>query len=410
LSGSWFGDVGTVSNYALWSDLQYYPAMIDRIRIISKYCFFLVLALLPSFLLQPSVALQVGRLYSQEIAVSNDGEGERNRAFREALAAVIVKVSGDPRWLETPAIERAISRAQSYVEATSYSSETLELPIEDNSTESDDAELQYNTVEQRIISVNFSSALVDDLLSGANIPIWDSNRPSVLVWMVLQSVEGERNFLTADANPEIVQAMQEFASDRGLPIIFPVLDFEDRRSLSENLVWELDEQAISAASARYGADSILAGRLHLTASGELVGLWQFLFQDEVEVFDGFDSDLQSYLYNPLNRITSRLAGHFAISSELLDQETVRLRVDGIKNLNAYSALINYVENLGLVETVTTAELDGEQIELQLGVLGDAYQLYEQIALDRDLLPVSSTVNTIDVAGNPPTFLHYRWTR
>jgi hypothetical protein len=124
------------------------------------------------------------------------------------------------------------------------------------------------------------------------------------------------------------------------------------------------------------------------------------------VFDGFDSELKSYLYDPLNRITTQLAGYFAIIPESIGGETIRLRVDGIKNLNAYSALLNYVENLGLVSTVTTAEVDGERIELQLSLVGDTRQLYEQIALDRDLLPINNTVQDSSLA----TLLHYRWTR
>ena len=366
----------------------------------------LLLLTLPLISWQSSVALQVRGLYSQQIPVTNDGEAERDRAFSEALAAVVVKVSGDPRWLESPAIERAIAQAQNYVEATTYISELIQLPLEDNTASADTDEEQFYTAEQRIISVNFAAALIDELLADAGIPVWDGNRPSVLVWMVLQNSAGDREFLTAGSNPEIVKVMQDFAAARGLPIIFPVLDFEDRRTLSENIVWNLDEAAISSASERYGADSILAGRLHFTASGELVGLWQFQFQDEADVFDGFDSELKSYLYDPLNRITTQLAGYFAIIPELIGGETIRLRVDGIKNLNAYSALLNYVENLSLVSTVTTAEVDGERIELQLSLVGDTRQLYEQIALDRDLLPINNTVQDSSLA----TLLHYRWTR
>jgi uncharacterized protein len=380
------------------------PPMIAQLKQISLYSLMLLTLLLISW--QPSVALQVSGLYSQQIPVTNDGEAERNRAFREALAAVVVKVSGDPRWLENPAIERAIAQAQNYVEATTYISELIQLPLEDNTASADTDEEQFYTTEQRIISVNFAAAFIDELLADADIPVWDGNRPSVLVWMVLQSSAGDREFLTADSNPEIVKVMQDFAVARGLPIIFPVLDFEDRRTLSENTAWNLDEAAISSASERYGADSILAGRIHFTASGELVGLWQFQFQDEADVFDGFDSELQSYLYEPLNRITTQLAGYFAILPESIDGETIRLRIDGIKNLNAYSALLNYVENLGLVAAVTTAEVDGERIELQLSLVGDTRQLYEQIALDRDLVPINNTLEDSSLA----TLLHYRWTR
>jgi hypothetical protein len=378
--------------------------MFAQLKQIALY--FLLLLTLPLISWEHSAALQVSGLYSQQIPVTNDGEAERNRAFREAFAAVVVKVSGDPRWLENLAIERAIAQAQNYVEATSYISESIQLPLEDNTLPLDSDEEQFYTAEQRIISVNFAAALINELLADAGIPVWDDNRPSVLVWMVLQNSAGDREFLTVGSNPEIVKVMQDFAAARGLPIIFPVLDFEDRRSLSENIAWNLDEAAISSASERYGADSILAGRLHFTASGELVGLWQFRFQEETDIFDGFDSELKSYLYDPLNRITTQLAGYFAILPESIDGDTVRLRIDGIKNLNDYSSLLNYVENLGLVATVTTAEVDGERIELQLSLVGDTRQLYEQIALDRDLLPIYNTLEDSSFA----TLLHYRWTR
>lgn len=353
---------------------------------------------------QPGAALQLTGLYSQQIAVSNESDSERDRAITDALAAVIVKVTGEQRWLENPAIERAIDNALSYVEGISYESKEIELPIEDNSVADDPANSTFYTVEQRYINVDFAATLIDELLAGADIPVWDSNRPSVLVWMILQTADGERSFLTDAARPEIVQVMQDFAEQRGLPIIFPVMDFQDRRNLSVDVAWDLNEEAISNASQRYDADSILSGRLHFAASGELVGRWKFIFGGETEEFDEYDEKLQAYLYKPLDRITNRLAGYFAINPDTSNQQFVRLRVDGVKNLSAYSALLSYVQNLGLVENVTAAELDGERIELQLGVFGDSRQLFEQIALDRDLLPIESS------SISSQSILHYRWTR
>ena len=245
---------------------------------------------------------------------------------------------------------------------------------------------------------------IDQLLTDADIPVWDSNRPSVLVWMALQTEFGERRLLTADNQPEIIRYMQDFALERGLPIIFPVLDFEDRQSLNEDQLWNLEESAIELASIRYGADSILSGRLHFTAGGELVGLWKFIFQDEADVFDGFDQDLQGYLYEPLDRVTNKLSSYFAIVPEESAEQFVRLRIEGINNLTAYSALLSYVSNLGLVQSVAAAELDGERLELELGLVGDVVQLYELIALDRDLLPIESSLSRSD------SLLHYRWTR
>ena len=374
----------------------------------------------------PGYSLQVSGLYSHRVAVSNESDTERDRAFLEAMEAVILKVTGERRWLTHPAVEQAVSNAQSYVEAISYGSEIITLPPDSDPAAMAAAAADADTgtgfgsdtdiggaeppvtsnrsVEQRYIDVDFSATLIDKLLRDADIPVWDSNRPSVLVWMALQNPAGERTMLTADSNPEIISTMQEFAAERGLPIIFPVLDFEDRRSLSEDEVWLLDEAAISGASERYGADSVLAGRLHFTAGREFVGVWQFIFQDQAEVFDGFDEELEPYLFAPLDRITNRLAGYFAILPEASAQQVVRLRVEGINNLRAYSALLGYVSNLGLVESVSAAVLDGQRLELELALVGDAGQLHELIALDRDLLRIQSA------RGDPQSLLHYRWTR
>lgn len=368
-----------------------------------------------------SYGLQVTDLYVHQVAVSNESDSERSRAFGEALSAVIIKVTGERRWLLHPTIERALDNAQDYVEAISYISEAIELVQEasaapqqnrDSRNTQDNAggalvntpNLLQEVSEQRYINVNFAAELIDQLLTDADIPVWDSNRPSVLVWMALQTESGERRLLTADNQPEIIRYMQDFALERGLPIIFPVLDFEDRQSLNEDQLWNLEESVIELASIRYGADSILSGRLHFTAGGELVGLWKFIFQDEADVFDGFDQDLQGYLYEPLDRVTNKLSSYFAIVPEESTEQFVRLRIEGINNLTAYSALLSYVSNLGLVQSVAAAELDGERLELELGLVGDVVQLYELIALDRDLLPIESSFARSD------SLLHYRWTR
>ncbi|MFP6811251.1 MAG: DUF2066 domain-containing protein [Pseudohongiellaceae bacterium] len=368
---------------------------------------------------QSSSSLQVPGLYEHRVVVANESDAERNRAFREALEAVLLKVTGDRRWLSAPVIQQAISNAQSYVEAISYSSEATEVSTDavdpeqgeqmiGDQQENDVASLNDSQTreirETRYINVNFAQSLLDDLLAGADIPVWDSNRPSVLVWMALQNNEGERSMATADSNPEIISFMQKFAAERGLPIIFPVLDFEDRRALTEDAVWALDEDVIRRASERYGADSVLSGRLHFTISGELVGLWQFIFQGQAEVFDGFDEELETYLDEPLDRITNQLASHFALIPEATNQQIVRIQVEGIRDLSAYSALLNYISSLGLVESVITTAFEGQLLELQLGLLGNTQQLFELIALDRDLLPVTNSQLLNESA------LTYRWTR
>lgn len=370
-------------------------------------------------------ALPVTGLYSQEIAVNNESNAERSRAFKEALAAVVIKVTGDERWLDDPAIVRALAVAESYVQEIRYRSEMLtidsepapeegnppagnsdvDVPVGTSTNEPLNGEIPLPPLQQQnYILVNFAPDLIDELLSSAEIPVWDSNRPSVMLWMVLQNDSGERRLLSRETHPEMVAVIDEFAQRRGLPIIYPLLDFEDLRNLTVDDLWALDEESITTASSRYAADTVLSGRLHITATGELVGLWKFFFQDSTETFDGVESDIAIYLQQPLAKITSQLSSYFAFVRTAAEQQVVRLRIEGVDDLRAYSGVLAYLRSLGLVEEVAPSLVLGKTIELDVSLLGNRQQLYELIALDRDLLPIESTMT------DSLALLHYRWTR
>tara|TARA_B100001057_G_scaffold379907_1_gene385539 strand:+ start:292 stop:1503 length:1212 start_codon:yes stop_codon:yes gene_type:complete len=385
--------------------------------------------LIISLLCGNAYGLPVSGIYSERVPVANESDAERKQAFKNALQIVLVRATGEQSNISHPAVQEALSNAQSYVEAFRYFSEAVtptlvnrriglhqgiadsavELTVGDSQDELMPNQGQQNATvptvdEQRFIEVEFSSVSIEQMLTEARIPLWDSNRPSVLVWMALQDESGNRSLMSSDINSDIINLIRVFANERGLPVLFPVLDFEDRRNLNEDLVWRLDEDAIRSASLRYGADSILTGRLHFTSSEELVGLWQFQFQGETQVFDGFSTDLEAYLNAPLERVTAQLAQYFAIVPELELAASAILRVDGISDLQDYSALVAYIGGLGLVDKLATSQVSGDRLELRLGLVGDVQQLYELIALDRDLLPVAST--TAVSSG----LLHYRWTR
>lgn len=447
--------------------------MPSRVRCFSPFLLLVTLVLPTVLTMNASSALTVTGLYSYEIPVNNESNAERSRAFREAMEAVIVKVSGDARWLEQTEIRSALSRAQSYVEEVRYRRDvrlepefnataseqansndlgvelsavsglaavdananagvanSADSPIEDVNNPESSADLgnvadtldnigansaqgdaepantaaQLIEVQQDYLQVTFARDLIDDLLADAEVPVWDNNRPSLLVWMVLQDDSGERSYLNRESGPELLQVIEDFANARGLPVIFPLLDFEDQRNLRLDALWGLEDEDIVAASGRYGPDSILAGRLHMTATNDLVGRWKFFFQDTVETYDGVETELQAYLHQPLDRITAQLSSHFAVVRSASEQQNVRLRIEDVSDLSAYSGLMNYLGSLGLVNQILPASLQGKAIELELSLLGSRNQLYELIALDRNLLPVESTMN------ESRALLHYRWTR
>lgn len=350
----------------------------------------------------PAQALPVDGLYSFELPVQNQSDAERRRAYREALAGVMLKVTGDPRWLQHPQIQGALNNAQGYVEEVSFRT-GVRQQLADPEPGDALAEQRSAQVPAMFISVGFSRELIDDLLDRANIPVWDRNRPSVLVWISIQNARGERSLLGSDSEHQILDLIREFSLQRGVPFLIPVLDLTDYRNLTRDQAWSLETEAILQASARYGANSVLAGRLLVTPGGDLVGLWQFIFGDTVDTFDAIDRDLPSYMHSALDRVSTRLAEHYSIvRSTLQSNQAVILRVDGVRNLATHESLLSYVRELSVVRSATVSRLSADGLELLVTLSGTQEHLAEFISLDRDLAEVELLLDQ--------GFLHYRWTR
>lgn len=346
-----------------------------------------VLLILMMFLSDPGFALPVQGLYQEEIAVANQGDQERRRAYSEAFSRVITKVTGERRWLQHAEIAAAMSGADRYVAEVSYRSSGVAGQ------------------QNGMLDVRFDQSLIDNLLNQANIPVWDNNRATVLLWLTVQDTDGRRVMLGSSAEHALLDQVRQFADERAVPVLIPLLDLEDRRLVPPTQAWSLDAAALAQAAERYAADSVLAGRVLVTPAGELVGFWQLMFRGDVQVFDHI-GPADTYMDLPLDRASARLASHFGlVLSEFEREDSVSIRVDGISDLQSHTQLIRYLESLSVVQQVQVSALRPEGLDLNLRLLGTRQILTEFISLGRDLQPV-------DFQPGQPVGdqLHYRWTR
>lgn len=362
------------------------PSLLDN-KLAGYRVYVPVVLFLMMFLPNPGYALPVQGLYQEEIAVANQGEQERRRAYTEAFTRVITKVTGERRWLQHPQVAAAINAADRYVAEVSYRSSGV-------------AGEQSGQLD-----VRFDQSLIDNMLNQANIPIWDNNRASVLLWITVQDTDGRRVMLGSSSEHDLLDQARQFADERAVPVLIPILDLEDRRLVTPNQAWALDADAMRAAAERYDADSVLAGRVLVTPAGELVGLWQMVFREDVQPFDHI-GPVDTYMELPLDRASARLASHFGLVLSAFEREdVVSIRVDGISDLQSHTQLVSYLESLSIVQQVQVSALRAEGLDLNLRLLGTRHILTEFISLGRDLQPVNFQ------PGQPVgDQLHYRWTR
>ncbi len=370
--------------------------------------FLKVLCLLSSvlFIFQIDVvlAVEVKDLYQGTVMVeSRNNERERLTAFSDVFRQVLIKVTGNTEVLTLPQVRQAINNAGDYVDTWSYrsiSDPVQALPAPANT-------VRVVEPAQRVeLSVTFFEPEVLSLLETANIPLWPGNRPYTLVWLVAQDELGARQLVGASSNgfAEIINLLESEARDRGLPLLLPILDFEDMRAVSANDVWDMDTEKLLQASQRYQSESVLVIRLFRTLSGEVFGKSHYLFRDQVFELETFEQSEQSFIRQSVSLATDEISAYYAVLLSGTDSNIqVSLTVEGIKSAEDYAALLAYVANLTDVNDYQVAAVENQTIILRLSTGGQIRQLVETIALSRTLEPIDELIR-----DDNQVYMSYQW--
>lgn len=208
----------------------------------------LILMLLSALILimvSPNVAAEKSvDIYNTSSLVINQSPEVRQKATAKGLNRVLIRLSGQQNISQSQSIQIALKQAPDYLDRFSYQSTQQTLTIAGAARPA------------TLLLMQFNAAAVKRLLSEANLPLWSERRPDVLVW----TATDKRGKKYVDIESDMAKALNTSAADRGLPIVLPVLDLEDRRALPVARLWALDENQVRLASQRYATNAVLSGR------------------------------------------------------------------------------------------------------------------------------------------------------
>jgi hypothetical protein len=183
-------------------------------------------------------ALEVNDLYQASVIVDSQAQKQRDQAIKKALKGVFVKIGGKQDVLTQDLLVKAIKRASSYV-----------------------SQYRYQRIgEQLSLVVSFNEEQINQLFEQANIALWGSLRPQVLLWLVDE--EGaSRRIISSSENSVIPDNVQDFSVNRGIPIIMPLMDIADSEQVFVSDFWHYFPEQVQQASMRYFADTVVVMRL-----------------------------------------------------------------------------------------------------------------------------------------------------
>ena len=324
------------------NDRYRHPVLLFRL---SSAGILLLLLLLPA----AAGASRVAGLYETEVPVAGTEATQRNQAIREAMKRVLTKVTGSRKVARLNRVEPLLEQASNYVLQYSYRVETAE-----------------GGTPQRYLRVSFDPGAINRLLRQQGLPVWSENRPSILIWLGSEQ-KGRRRLLEPDPESSLVEGMRRVARERGLPILFPLMDLEDQARLQVADLWGDFEANIRTASERYGPDMILTGRLVQVDKRLWRGQWRLYRPQGVIRFGDQAQTREQLVADGMQQAADRLARLFAPvpGSGVGEQNTVRLRVGGVTGLEGYAAVKRLLDEQRGMErwSVVSVEPDALVIDL-----------------------------------------------
>ena len=330
-----------------------------------------------------AVAAELVRdLYVADVPVADRSSGELARASAEGLAQVLVKVSGSVEVLASPPVEQALRGARSRVRQYSYT--RVGAPA--------------GAAAGLAARVEFDPAQVRELLATAGAPIWTATRPVVLVWLVVEDVHGRR-FVSPDTDPELVAGLVEGFRSRGVPLRFPLLDLADIAALDPDEAWRLPAPLLLAASERYRAAEVLAGRIAVLTSGEIAGDWVYLSSTGRQDRSVVRARAPEFLHAGVAMVAEDMASRYALAATGVAGDALAMTVSGVASYADYAAVLTWLESLEPIARAHVSAVAGDTLSLLLTADADAAQLAAVIELNPRLRP-----------GSRPTAsgLSYRW--
>lgn len=309
--------------------------------------------------------------YQAEVAVRNQTEGERDKAFARALARVLGNVTGDDGAAQRPGVRDELARASDYVDGYDYR--------QDEGLSATGA-----PSFQTMLVARFRQSEVDELVAMLGLPSWPQPRPKPVLWLAIDDGSGPR--LVGLGQVNAARAALDAAKSRGYALGLPAGNAAEMAAVGA--IWRGDTAAIASLSKRYSPPMQLIGKLQRSAGG-----WRadWTFVDSGRVLSSWQTsnmDARKAMAGGADGAADALFKRYAKAGTAGPPGVYRVRVVGVDNADDYLRLAGYLDDLSLVRRITPAAAAPDALELDLELASGIAGFSRYVSRGGTLSPVA----------------------
>jgi hypothetical protein len=318
-------------------------------------------------------------LYAATVPIANQSATAQAAAFGAALSNVLIKVSGNPGITAVPIVATAIKQATQWVQSYNY-------VAADNSQ----------------IAVQFNPDQVNQLLTSAKQPVWSGVRPQTLVWLVSND-SNQSQLIGSDSNSPIPGLLQNDAAQRGLVVVFPLIDLQDLSIINPQSIIQYQPDVVRQASTRYAHDDILLANISAPVAGGNNNWqvnWTLLLNGAKVDWQTQAADQKTAIAQGMDEFANNVFTQHQTQAIAQPQanNNVTLTVYGINSIQGYSSVNQYLQQLAPVQSIALATMASDHVIFTLTLNSSAQALHDALAAGNILTPTD---------GNSENSLVYR---
>lgn len=362
---------------------------------LSLACQRLLLVLALAFGSAPLVAAPVEDIYNASVAVADQGEVERQRGIKRALAEVMVKLVGKRSILGDEGLVDVLSRANDYVVGYGYAMSSPDLGWEEPEPGSEEG----TPAGKLTLQVNFEGNMLQRVLRDLLLPIWPVDRPPVVVWLVQRGASGARFYEPPELD-NVIAEVEEALRRRGVPFKLPLYDLQDQMSLNAEQALAGSVAELTKAGLRYGTRHWLV--LEVPTAAESRGLIWRVGGDQEHANGKHDAATgESSVTGALDAAIDHFSTAFAFQARQ-QQKQLAIVVGEVSSYTDFKGLMAALNQLEVVASLRVKQIEGKFVTLELQAGGDAEVVIGTLDTHRNFARIA------DVSDAGAGVFRYQW--